>query len=900
MALHAELLAALAAGDSVVCPSAQRAAAVRAAWAAHQAGQGLTLWPTPDVLPFDAWAERLLDRQRDAGFAAPRLLSPVEQLLLWRDVGRSLVDRHDLQLLGATRLADALRNAVRVLQSYRIPEQRLARTDAAETQWLLACLRDLRQRCTALGARCSWMDIDAAGLPHAPDGGTIRLAGFGGRLTPAQQRFLDAFSAMGGVWSHCADPDTPAVVPRACIARDPADEVRQIARWCRGQLEQRAGARLLVVVGDLDARRAITERALIEELDPPGAWQARESSPRCTIEGGSTLASAPLVARQLDLLAVLMRPLERDDWIRWLQSWQAGSSRDACREQLLRTARQWQGPAMSLADLLRRAGLAAAPPADDAPWLERLRRAAAGLQAPRQRTHDWARAYATALGILESGAPVAADSATHQLQQRWNELLEDYAGAHELVGPVDAGTAYGQLRALAQRTRFAPEGGSAAVTVTPNLDDPVIGYDGIWVAGMTADLFPAPPRIDPYVPWALQVEFGVAAAIPERCLEAARGRLAAWRRSTPELILSFAAESGAAEQTASPLVSSWFLDDAARIEARSATTTARRLVAAASLERYADEAGAPWPGTEPLRGGASTLARSNECAFLGYAELRLDATEPDAAAAGLPARTRGELLHRAAQRLWDSWRNHARLASLDPVERRRQVDDVVATVIDAELRREQDPIVARALRRERQRVVALLDSLAEGESRRTPFDVVARELAVDVVLDGARLRLRIDRIDALGSPQEGAGRSLAIFDYKTGRGIARDWSSERPDTMQWLVYLAAVSESALGTPVALCAIQLTDGAVGYSGVTSVPAALAPLLARRRNTPDWHTQLPVWRRQVAERIGRVLAGDARLDPRHDACRNCRLPILCRRAELLGPTAGDEPAAEDLEA
>ncbi len=161
-----------------------------------------------------------------------------------------------------------------------------------------------------------------------------------------------------------------------------------------------------------------------------------------------------------------------------------------------------------------------------------------------------------------------------------------------------------------------------------------------------------------------------------------------------------------------------------------------------------------------------------------------------------------------------------------------------------------------------------------------------------MLLDGARLVLRIDRIDAIQVDAPGPTSQLAIFDYKTGRSVADDWISDRPDTMQWLVYAAAVAAAGLGAPVALCAVRLTEGRVGYDGVAAQPESLAPLLKAQRRQLDWEPQLQRWREQVADRIGRVLAGEARLDPRPDACRNCALPLLCRRAELLDGAA--EPA------
>jgi hypothetical protein len=58
--LSPAISSALGDGASLLVPSAQRQAAVRAAWSRQQRDLGRTLWPTPRVLTFNQFCERAL------------------------------------------------------------------------------------------------------------------------------------------------------------------------------------------------------------------------------------------------------------------------------------------------------------------------------------------------------------------------------------------------------------------------------------------------------------------------------------------------------------------------------------------------------------------------------------------------------------------------------------------------------------------------------------------------------------------------------------------------------------------------------------------------------------------------------------------------------------------------
>jgi hypothetical protein len=82
--LPGDVTEAIEQGRTVVVPSRQRSEAVRLAYAAGALASGRTVWATPDVLPLDTWMSREIERRSSTGERLPRLLTPAEHWLLWR------------------------------------------------------------------------------------------------------------------------------------------------------------------------------------------------------------------------------------------------------------------------------------------------------------------------------------------------------------------------------------------------------------------------------------------------------------------------------------------------------------------------------------------------------------------------------------------------------------------------------------------------------------------------------------------------------------------------------------------------------------------------------------------------------------------------------------------------
>jgi len=864
-------------------PSRPRLRAVQLAHAAAEIARAHRVWASVDALTPSGWVRRQLERLAEKSPAEwPRLLSPAEEWLLWREATRDA--GRDYPFLDIGVLAESLQRSSERAAAYGIA---LAATPGdSEATLLREAQHGFDARRQALNAAS--VTALTSRLLDDPTPHDLLLRGFDAvppwltRLAPAQ-------------------PVDPAHGPESRIAAvrgvRPADGLAQleaIADWCRERLSAQPDARLLVMLpGPPGPRERLAQ--LIRDAIDPGARLAPHSTARAPVgvEAGDPLGLLALPSQALLSLGLLAGDaLGMERVSRWLTSpyW---TSPDAAPRAALARELSERGPSSAkLRELLGALQLAPRELKSAARELDtKLRQAGRRLGEGSASPRRWSERFEAALAALGWPGGFAPEGAAHQTRLRWRELLEEFGELAPSVGSVGLPSALELLRALALRTMYRPGDEGAPVTVSPILADPVVIYDGIWVGSLNADQLPMPPAPDPFLPVRSQVEAGVLEASVAGRRRQADALLASWQRGTQELVLSVPSRDEDRELLPSPCLADIVLTE----KGTASLWLPRRLHREGHTERVDDARGTAFNPLTPLPSGTRALTLQSACAFRAYAELRLGVSAPEEAEPGVPMDQRGLLLHAALQMLWEQLQDSRRLAALDEKALEALIGECVrqaARGLQAEVgsgrrrrRRTSDAqfdlftVLSPALERESQRACALIRRLCALERTRPPFTVEGTEQLAELALGGGRVRLRLDRVDRLAE-----GR--AVLDYKSGRPGSPDWYGERPAHPQLLAYLTALGADV----VALATVNLTAREVRFTGVAA-SGDLLPRVKAVAGAPgaaaDWSAQRSRWQALIEQLIRAFLSGEAQVDPAPGACDYCHITDICRIGAHLAP-------------
>jgi len=861
----------LAAGATLIVSSAQRQAAVRAAWASAQRTAGQVLWKTPSVFTFPQFAERQLTAQWASQHQPDRMLPPGAEWALLRELRSAS---------GGAAEARALHAAIRTLHDWRIPRSAAALGGTSEGSVLIEALAALETQARESGRRPlrGWLD------DLTPPSGELLGAGLDG--LPARPletlRRLDA-----RLVRNLAAPAVTCVA----TAQDDIHELELIAHWCRQQLEAGPDRRLLIVDAKLRQRRRQYERLLSQALSP-SEWISgtpRAFSTFFSIEGGQPLTDFPLIAHASMSLRLLTSGLRFDELVSWLRmpfldrdDVFAGTALEAS----LRQGRRMDYSAAALMDMLERLDGEASRA-----LAVRLRLAGNALGDGERTAADWAPRFMNALGALGWPGSRRRRSDEQQTVSRVHELLDEYAALGPWLPRSDAAGAVATLVDLSRERSFDPATVAAPVTLTDSHDDPVVRYDGIWVAGLDAAQWPPPPRPDVFIPLGLQVGAGIPAASASGQTQAARRSFAAWQAATSTLVCSWAQLDRDAHRTLSPLLAR--LPDRKEWPSLPNRTSLASALRTSLLETFDDSMGIAVDTTRQIRGGVKPLALQAECGFHAYGEMRLAAEKLEAPAPGVDARERGMLLHKALELIWIKLCDWFTLSATDDRLRKPMIHQSVEAAVVHVFRGVVPAGLKPAVEREQLRLERLIEKLLKLEAARPAFTVDKLEARREVQIAGGTFELRIDRIDSI----EGGG--YAILDYKSGEARAPRWDGQKVRDPQLLAYLLAER----GRDVqALAHVSLTRGRARFIGKASMPRLLPGVNGVRGQNPAkvppaqieavWRSELESWLQGLHHVAAAYLDGNAAVQPAPDVCRNCHLTVLCRRLELSAVDVGGD--------
>jgi ATP-dependent helicase/nuclease subunit B len=899
--VFAELITQLARGATVVTPNRRLSAAVRRGFDKHASAQGQAAWVAADVLPWNAWLERIFRDASVRGKANRLLMSHWQARALWR---RVIADAPEAQgLLQVDTTADLALQAWELTHAWRLLPalQTMPLSDEARAflRWARAyetiCARE---NLTDL-ARLSDLVGDlllTESLATAP-----RLIAFGfDALTPQQEAVLEALRSRGIEVDLLAQSGEAG---QAASMRYPdvLHEVRAAALWARGCIAANPQARVGVVVPELNRLRATITRIFEEVLQPDAALHPGWIPPRpWNVSLGVPLSDWPLAHAALLLLELASGPLSIHRIGVLLRSPFVGgaeSERNA-RALLDGRLRRLGDPHIRLDGLIRIAGAEGHTYSCGmlADRLAALRACLRELPASAQRVSFWGPALQSLLSAMQWPGERELNSEEYQTFKKWKELIAGLAQLDLVSAPVRLASAVGMLRRLAVEELFQPETPDVPIQVLGVLESAQLEFDHLWVLGLSDETWPRPARPNPLLPLELQRSRGVPRASAEWELAFALRAQANWLRAAPRIAFSYHGTEGDQVLGPSPLLAGLPETTLAQLSIEALPDWRVTAQAAAEQERFTDWQGRPLPEGSAFRGGARLLQNQSACPFRAFAVHRLGAASLDHPHDGLDARDRGILLHAALAELWSELTTRQRL-DLIP---RDELASVITRAVDRALARlhrtRASSFQTRFLELERARLVELLEEWLRIELQRGEFRVVACEEQAAVNIAGLVLSLRLDRVDSLAQGGE------LLIDYKTGPSSIAMWMGERPDEPQLPLYHLARPV----LPEAVAFAQVRRGECGLSGLSAdleVAEGIARLSSSRFANAfrDWPALLAHWRVTLEALAIRFRSGAAPVDPKKGAltCRNCDLSTLCRVSEVVdrgSPTPAEESAGE----
>lgn len=868
--LPASLTHALERGATVLTASAEQARAIHAAWGLAQRGAGRLSWPTPDVLSAQAWVARCWSQAiaTDASGALPQIPSVTQDFALWERVVLSDSNaRSFLQPFGAVRAA---RRAWQRLHEWniRLPDEHESSSEETATfgRWAREYGDELERDGWLDAARASWRldQLEGARLPRQ-----IVFAGFD---VPAPvHRFMGERLAGRGVQvAWLAVPEQVSGGVQLALP-DAQAELATAAQWAAQMLQERPDRELLIIISDLQRRRAEVERFFLRTLSPRSALieSTRRPAP-FVVEGGTAVGESPLVAAALTALQLASGVLPFESASDWLRTPYLGGGLEATarRARIDVRWRRFAAPEVTLRQVVQ--ALKGTFGGDvDADLAQALERFAITLRRPRSTLSHWSGAIALALRELGWPGTQPLDASELDALQAFNDALAELATLDAITGMVTLDTVVRSLSGLVSRSRLQQRSRGSGITISDRLADPCVHYDGIWVSGLHAAAWPGPSRPDPFIAQSQQAAAGVPEATAAGTLQLARNVTRSLLGAAPHVVVSWPRHLADAVAEPSPLVAELPSMVAADFE-RGGRSYLQQVFQSRALEMLHDERAPAIATPARLRGGARALQLQSQCPFRAFAQHRLRAEPLERPLPGIDPRARGSFIHSALDGLWTALEDHAALVRQSAADRQALIDAVIAKA-RAKVFDRPDRWPTLLVDLECARLDALLCRWLDVESSRPPFRVLGVEQELQWSQAGLTFTLRIDRIDQLAD-----GRTL-LLDYKTGEANSNRWDGDRPEEPQMLLYATALQAA----PGAVTFGLLNAEGCGFDGLTSTPPALPQL------TPvaEWGARLASWRK-VLERLALAYSGgDARVDPLSRlTCERCHLQALCRIDEV----------------
>jgi ATP-dependent helicase/nuclease subunit B len=870
-----ELFTSLTTNTTVITANHRLANNLREQFDSLQMVSGKHAWPSPDILPLNAWIERCWQQCGDSRVVT----NSFQEQLIWEGIIRDSNWGNTLLQISAT--AKSANQAWQLLQQWNLSLDVLQNYNHTDSQAFVDWAQQFLKLCKQQG----W--IDQSSLPHSlhsvlesnklslPD--RIIFCGFE-QLYPQIKKLI--FYLNHNVTIEFLSYSETLNTSNKYQANDLPDEIITMARWAKKQVLIEKDATIGCIIPTLSQDREIIERIFSYIFDKNEIFN---------ISLGKTLTLYPLVKAAFQALHLSGNNIDLPLLSSLLSSpFFAGAEQELSARALLDRQLHERGELqISLREVL---ALASAAETDyHCPiWAARIRSLSllqGSIPKKSSITTTWINYFNQALQILGWPGERSLNSDEYQTWKRWQAMLVEYASLELLNLHVSCQEALTCLEKLANSIVFQPKTSTAPVQILGVLEASGLEFDYLWVAGLHDETWPAPLAPNPFLPIQLQRELGMPHASVKHEWDYHENLLRTFMKSAKHVIFSYPQYDGDRTLRPSTLLKDIPTLTSDELALRPLQSPSEQLFLHRQIETYQEEYGPALQSNEHFGGGSSILKYQAACPFKAFTKLRLAAEAIPEVQPGLSASERGMLVHDVLALLWSKLADQKQLIDYEQIQLEQLVASAVQTTLGKFATQRPHLIKTNFIAVEQQRLQHMLLSWLQLEKTRSPFKVIATEISQTIKLAELEMHLRIDRIDQLDQLD---GDSYLILDYKTGKHASfYDWLGARPAEPQLPLY-SLVMDKPLG---GLAFAQIKPNEVRFKGITAQPNQLPNVpalnaIADSEMPQDWNELVQHWRTILTALAENFRAGHAAVDPKDGAqtCQFCDLQILCRVHEV----------------
>ncbi|SEN18594.1 PD-(D/E)XK nuclease family protein [Nitrosomonas marina] len=894
-----------AAAVSVVTPNRRLAQVLKDCFSREQSNRQNAAWRTPDILPINAFTERIYQEAVYSihSVEIPLLLTVTQAHALWQTIIQT--SETGSKLLNTMQTAQSAYEAWQIVHAWRLTSDMhayyLNDDCSAFQEWMEqyqsvlrenqyidpACLVDL------IVELCTQIEF------NRPD--NLYCYGFE-LLTPQQCFLLSKLQALGSK-IHCVIPpylnhqETGNANIARVSCRNTQEEIYQAATWARSRLEADCSVSIGVVVPALTNCRSTVQRIFQEVMQPdvrdalPQAQSQQKDRP-FNISLGLPLTAYPVVDLALSVLALVQRGLTFDRASNLLRSpyIKGGDNEMHQRAMLCMQMRQKAEPFVTLEQLVSLLNVISQQSEQNTgncqiqnPVLLEIFTALLSFSQtdiPHRSHHaTYARLFLQMLQIVGFPGERALNSTEYQTAIKWQEVVADFATLDCVQESTSCAAAVEKLNAVVANTLFQPQTPHTPIQILGVMEAAGMVFDHLWVLGLSEEHWPMPSRPNPFLPYELQKKAGIPMKSTDEALNYSRQLQKNWLRGAKEVVLSHPVFSdGADAQAIAP--SSLIRGIPERTAAEQHYKLHRDLIVdAARVERIIDHH-VNLSKVPKVTGGTAVIKDYAACPFRAWAKHRLRVMDKDRPHVGFNARERGLLVHRVLHLLWQELKSKETLDTVLQTDLEKILCSVASRAIE-EIGQWRPCVLSKRYRAlEHQRLIHLMREWLDIEKKRDSFSIAATEKKYQLQLGDLALQVRVDRVDRLANGQ------FLIIDYKTRSYSISSMLGERLDEPQLPLYLV-MTESDGPAVAGIAFAAINPGQMGFSAIVNETGLLPGVkafseLAACAQFSTWHELTTKWKQDLTDLANGFISGDARVLPKRFplTCQYCDLQALCR--------------------